>query len=628
MSRRNLLVAIVVCAAASGCTRIGEAMMSVPDKVNAAYPVASDVRIVQERLQALLAGDAQASKALAAQIDARMGLRALNCSKNVQVSRFDSVASVRAKPLDVACFQEQDASLRAFYGMRTVGALLALPPLRPLKPLGQARIVTGGKLKYVESVALASQAGVGVMRDASGDGVLVEMPGGHVIAALPRRSYGSDAISPNGRVVVAAGQPQGLTFVDAETGSRIWEHADAARLVDWLAPLQAVLFTVRTGEMMLGDGVSGTVEAHPLAGRGALGITLSDDPARVLVGNSTNWTLAEHTRTPEGIQSAAIRKVAIDRSSGAIPTPDAVMMRAGKLIVYPAMGDIGWLDPATGNTGKWRTAPYFHSALARLDDTHLLLMSTETGGRKLWSFDIDAQTVTPVEADPAFSYVRGIGRRNGFLVRGADTWIGDQVTLNGDAADLHKVVSDYALQQQLRKLQLMIDAEKATAYAPAASYQYGSASGLRGSSVGGATVTMPGLNGVPPNAQVHIVGVYEGKGGIAQPSGSQVKRDVRVAVRQGSAPIVLVLASYEPVNWVVENAGTRISAVLLSGYHPSSVTGAGGASVLRIGSAYAYSRNSRNYETLRNNVLQYTGPREIRTFQGEYSGVSFSVGES
>ncbi|MGO4304467.1 hypothetical protein [Cupriavidus sp. RAF12] len=603
-------------------------MMSVPDKVNAAYPVASDVRIVRERLQALLADDKQASKALAAQIDARMGLRALNCSKNVQVGRFDSVASVRAKPLDITCFQGQDASLRAFYGMRTVGALLALPPLRPIKPLGQARIVTGGKLKYVESAALASQAGVGVMRDSSGEGVLVEVPGGQVIAALPRRSYGSDAVSPNGRVVVAVGQPQGLIFVDAETGSRIWELADAGRLVDWLAPLQAVLFTLRTGEMMLGDGVSGTIEAHPLAGRGAMGIALSDDSARVLIGHSTNWTLAEHTRTPEGIQAAAIRKVAIDRSSGAIPTPDAVVMRSGKLVVYPAMGDIGWLDLTTGNAGRWRTAPYFNSPFARLDDTHLLLMSTEASGRKLWSFDIDAQAVTPVEADLAFNYVRGIGSRNGFLVRGADTWIGDQVTPNGDAADLHKVVSDYALQQQLRKLQMMIDAEKAATYAPTGSSQYGGTGALRGSYGSGATATMPGLNGVPPNAQVHIVGVYEGKSGAAQLSGSHVKRDVRVTVRAGSGPIVLVLASYEPVNWVVDNAGARISAVLLSGYHPSSVTGTGAASLLRIGSAYAYSRSGPNYETLRNSVVQYTGPREIRSFQGEYSGVAFSVGES
>lgn len=626
MNRRNLLAAAMFCAAVSGCTRIEEAMMSATDKVNAAYPVAPEIRLVHERLQTLLADDKEGTKALAAQVNARMSLRALNCSKNVQIGRFDSVSAVRAKPLDVGCFQEQDAALHAFYGMRTVGALLVLPPLRPLKALGQARIVTAGKLKRVESASLAARAGVGVIRDASGEGALVEVPGGQVIATLPRRSYGPDAVSPNGRVVVVAGDSQGLLFLDAETGSRLWEPAEARRLVDWMAPLQAVLFSARNGELMLGDGVAGTIEAHPLAGHGASGIALAGDSARILLGYGTSWTVVDHARTPEGIQATATRKVTIDRASGSTPTPDSVTMRAGKLLVYPAMGDIGWIDPATGNAGKWRTSPYFHGTFARLDDTHLLLMSMETGGRKLWSFDIDGQTVTPVEGDSGFQILRGIGSRNGFLVRGMETWIGDQVTPDGESADLHKVVSDYALQQQLRKLQMMIDAEKAAAYAPVASSQYGNTLARQPGMVGNGTAGMPGLTGVPPNAQVHIVGVYQGRGGPAGPPGTHPRRDVRVKVRPGGSPIVLVLASYEPVNWIVDNAGAQISTVLLSGYYPSNVSGTGAARQLRIGSAFAYARSGDGYEALRNSVVQYTGSREIRSFQGEYAGGDFSVG--
>lgn len=616
MKGGSLLAAMVVCAMASGCTRVQEAMMSEPDKINAAYPVVPEVRIVQERLQALTADDSQAAKALQAQIDARMKLRALNCAKNVQIGRFDSVASVRAKTLDIACFQEQDASLQAFYGMRTVGALLALPPLRPARPLGQARLVAGGKLKYVESAVVASRAGVGVLRDSSGEGVLMALPEGQIIATLPRRSYGSDAISPNGRVIATGAQQQGLTFVDAETGGRLWEFAEGGRLVDWLAPLQSVLLSLRSGELMLGDGVSGSVEPHPLAGRSALGITLEENPVRVLIGSSASWSVAEHARTPEGIQATVIRKISIDRNSGGSPTSEAVPMRAGKLLVYPSAGDIGWLDLKTGDVGKWRTAPYFHQALAKLDETHLLLVSTDGGQRKLWSLDVDAQTVTPVDTEPAVSYVRGLGRRNGFLMRGADAWIGDQVTPSGEVADLHKVVSEYALQQQLRKLQQMIDAEKAAL----------AATSIQSTGIGGTAVALPGLAGVPPNAQVHIVGVYEGKGDAGRQAGSHVKRDVRVAVRSGGRPIVLALASYEPVNWIVENAGTPIAAVLLSGYYPSSVSGAGSATVMRIGSAYAYSRTGGNYDALRNNIVQYTGAREIRSFQGAYAGAEFSVG--
>ena len=89
---------------------------------------------------------------------------------------------------------------------------------------------------------------------------------------------------------------------------------------------------------------------------------------------------------------------------------------------------------------------------------------------------------------------------------------------------------------------------------------------------------------------------------------------------------MLVLASYESVNWSVVNNGARVSAVLLSGYHPSTVNGLGNVPVLRIGTAYAYSTGGTAYARLRQAVSQYTGAREIRSFQGTYTGTEFSVG--
>jgi hypothetical protein len=80
------------------------------------------------------------------------------------------------------------------------------------------------------------------------------------------------------------------------------------------------------------------------------------------------------------------------------------------------------------------------------------------------------------------------------------------------------------------------------------------------------------------------------------------------------------------VNWMVENTGATNAAVLLSGYHDSSVIGAGNARVLRIGSAYAYASGAE-YDRLQQAVRQYTGSRGIRSFQGRYEGQAFSVGE-
>jgi len=141
------------------------------------------------------------------------------------------------------------------------------------------------------------------------------------------------------------------------------------------------------------------------------------------------------------------------------------------------------------------------------------------------------------------------------------------------------------------------------------------------------SAVLPGLGDVPRDAQIHIVGVYEGEGGAA-PAGSTAHpiRNVRVRARASSRPMVLVLASYEPVNWIVTNSGARIAAVLLSGYHASNVTGVGNAAVLRIGREYAYEPNTDGYVRLRKAVAQYAGEREVRSFQGTYTGADFTVG--
>jgi hypothetical protein len=102
-------------------------------------------------------------------------------------------------------------------------------------------------------------------------------------------------------------------------------------------------------------------------------------------------------------------------------------------------------------------------------------------------------------------------------------------------------------------------------------------------------------------------------------------RDVRVQLSPSSTPVVLVLASYEPVRWVVQPNGAQVSAVLLSGYYHSAVTGVGNVPQLRIGRSYAYAATSSEYVQLRTLVMQYTGSRPIRSFQGAYSGLQFTV---
>ena len=80
------------------------------------------------------------------------------------------------------------------------------------------------------------------------------------------------------------------------------------------------------------------------------------------------------------------------------------------------------------------------------------------------------------------------------------------------------------------------------------------------------------------------------------------------------------------MRWMlISEPGARLSAVLLSGYHQSSVVGAGSSRIVNLGQKYAYTSNSNEYKTLDEDVMRMTG-RRIQMMQGRYEGSAFSVG--
>lgn len=89
-----------------------------------------------------------------------------------------------------------------------------------------------------------------------------------------------------------------------------------------------------------------------------------------------------------------------------------------------------------------------------------------------------------------------------------------------------------------------------------------------------ATCEFAGLQ-LPPSTKVYAAGAYGGSRQDFQidQSGHQATA-MQVAVNQPDAPVVLMLGSYEPTVWSIGwTPGTRILAVLLSGYHRQQVTG-------------------------------------------------------
>lgn len=144
-----------------------------------------------------------------------------------------------------------------------------------------------------------------------------------------------------------------------------------------------------------------------------------------------------------------------------------------------------------------------------------------------------------------------------------------------------------------------------------------------------APTTKPLLTDIPSNAQVAMVGVYQAPRGSSSVSGNGARQagSVSITVGSGSAPLVLVLTSYESVRWNVRNTGGRkIAAVLLSGYSESEVAGLTSTKILKIGSGYAYKLDSPEYNRLKIDVSRYVS-NPVTSFQGRYEGQEFSVGQ-
>lgn len=454
------LMAVAICVGFTGCSIVREAAMPVYDKVNAVHSVSPEARIAREHVVSLLADDPKASATFKIESDARMLARAKTCMKNVPISRFASLASVRSVPMSADCFNEQDRELQQFYGIRTVGLLLAKPPLRPLKPVGRIAALPQGKLSHLHSGAFARDAGVGTLSDVVGDTAVIEVPSGALIARLLPKTAGMSAglctrVSPNGHVVVLCSTfGQGPVFYDAETGHRIWESAETGHVLTWLPEVNGFVFAANSGSAMLVDGEAGTMTPHPLTlENSAFGIHLPGESSRALIGTAREFKLIEHTRTSEGIRASLVKSYAITSGQG-ITSGHPLPMRSGRMIVYVTDRDVGWLDLETGQSGTWRSAPYFGNTLAKLDENHIMFDSTEIDRMTLkpWSFDITAGTVAQIDLGGDRGLIVDIGDRVGFMRRGSEAWFGDQVTTITEPASLDTVVAAYELQLQLAKL--------------------------------------------------------------------------------------------------------------------------------------------------------------------------------
>ena len=130
------------------------------------------------------------------------------------------------------------------------------------------------------------------------------------------------------------------------------------------------------------------------------------------------------------------------------------------------------------------------------------------------------------------------------------------------------------------------------------------------------------------NVAMHGIGIYEGSypNGVSHSYGHHPDGHVSVTVHAKDHPIILVLSSYEPVVWTIQNENTtEINEIILSSYHPSKVVGIESETKVTrkpFGHAYKASRKSAKFEQM---VFNYTGLSKFDSLQRSYKGKEFAV---
>lgn len=637
-----LAVSLAGCAAASA----GLAVSRV-DKINAAFPLAEELITSQRLFEAELRSspDMHFMKNDYAEL---LAARALRCAGNIEVGPFETEAAIRSKIPDRSCFTARDVELLDWVGTRRVALALRKPPLTPFERLPDRALLplpqgiadasgsaptpvdlpsAAGSQREIHDVAVSSGSNVGVLLSRNGTLTVMRLPEGSVINSFraPPNSWSAGLISANGRV--AAVPLIGATaMLDLESGNTLWSSTQYAALIAWLPDLQAALLLQKgTGKPFIFD--ERTAGFQPYVGPIALpiwAVAVPGKPGRYVMGDSSWVAVVDHARRPDGALEATLVKrlrltgsliasIAWRGSGGERPPP--FIMAGGKMLVYKSSKEeLAWLDLEIGQQGKWANGALQMRGYAQVSDTEVYV--NVYGGKTTqgyYLFDIEQRTLTATQAiNRTDGILQPLATNRGYLVRASGSLtIGSRVIPLGDPRPLETMMSEAAVEQE-RAAAAAVAARAADIIARRSPVVVTRWPGTQALGVPSSPVP-----GVPANAHVSVIGVYESEN-------LDLKSElIDVSLQPSKVPVVLVLSSYESVHWNIRTNGRPIAAVLLSGYKKSKVSGYEGK-IVEIGQSYAIAADSREYQQLRAAIGEHVA-QPVRLFQGTYSASAFSV---
>lgn len=610
-SRRILPILLVT--GLAGCEL---AAFSPESKINEAIPLASEITLAKNDLLATAPSDQRDN--LEQEFSARLRLRALTCSKGYSPSWFASTEQILQKLPGRICFNEADADIAKWIGLRRTGIVLAMPPLKPI-PATPAKYLIGDG--YIQSAVFAEHAGVALFVTQKSLQV-IDMESGKPLFEAPRPAGQAGTLSPNGRLFTS-GTDGRIRIHSADTGTVLVELARSrGHLLHWLDNRAALYHTSDSNKAMLLDFANGKEVPVPEIDQSQSKVVrAADGENQFLVGSYRTVSKIELVKKDQDLTIKLVEEKPVTGGW----TPNTASLSTDGKYLFSANKDLMIISTNGLDYEKVLFEPFgLQSVMPTADADKILvtgyMRSGSGSGPRSFLYSIGSRILTPVDRTRLVSermlYVPSLKRQA--VIFESKVALLDELPL-GDPISLDNFIAAATEEANQRKLEEFTRMQQQTGapFPPGAAISNSSYRPL------GAAP----LADLAKDAQVEAIGVYQ-SAHASRRSGESRTGQVEVRIRRSSKPVVLVLSSYEPVRWnLVSEPGAKVSAVLLSGYHPSQVVGAGTARVITLGKYYGYQTGTTQYKTLENDVAMLTGKR-INLFQGRYDGSSFSVGGS
>ena len=598
----RLALAILICATAIGCADPADEARTLAQK----HPVSSEIANLFESLKQLASDDA-ARDALDREHRAWLESRAAHCLARSKLQGTAKDDGDKAAQDIGSCFAGLDAQRAESLRSSKLVALLEQPAVAPVKGLTVRMSVPFERTAGPSDLQISPDGGLAVVGKTNGEIAIYDTRTAQLLRVVGNDKFayiGHLQFSANGRVLFASSQRhRGLKAYDPYTGELLREY-DGVMGAFALVPGTHRLLHTSGSNLVLYDVLHDKTSANPYAQKGHVShIAVSRDGKRAAISSlDRTVTLWDIVSSPAGITL----------SMGPQTTAESPRHSMGAL-AFTGSGNALVGAGHDGTLTRWSLPELKRvqaTPMGKVVATQMILMS-------------DSNRI----AVPGFSPQGQIGH---LLFMDIQEDLATTVPLNrfGSgaliAANRHVPFLYVASSAGLSVVDLP-DAKSYRASSEVLDPILDTTQRERKES----QVRIPMLRGIARDATVEAIGVYEGRQAAGPPGWrprSATPGPVSIFVGKSERPIILVLSSYEPVQWLItHSAEARVRHVLLSGPAGSFVVSKRPVEITRFGTSNAYQLKSPGFAVLESNVREYLG-KGIDRFQGSYRGAEFQIG--